>query len=149
MASSVSKLRAVRLPAFVLSAALAAALLAGCGSTTSNNAGDFQGDKKSIAQVVDDLQKAAKGRPDTKEICNTIFAKAVAQKLQQGSDDCQDAVTRQLKDASDFDISVKTITVNGTTATASVVSKVNGNDATQTLQFVKDGSAWRISGIGS
>jgi hypothetical protein len=139
----------VRLPAFVLPAVLAATLLAGCGATTTNNAGDFQGDKKAIAQVVDDLQKAAKGRADTKEICNTIFAKTVADQLKQGSDDCQDAVRRQLKDASDFDVSVKTVTVNGNSATASVVSKVNGDDATQTLQFVKDGKAWRISGIGS
>jgi hypothetical protein len=138
----------VRLPAFVLPAALAATLLAGCGATTSNNADDFQGDQKSIAQVVDDLEKAAKGgRPDTKEICNTIFAKAVADKLKQGNEDCQDAVKRQLKDASDFDVEVKKITVNGNAATASVVSTVNGDDATQTLSFVKDGNAWRIAGL--
>jgi hypothetical protein len=138
----------VRLPAFVLPAALAATLLAGCGATTSNNADDFQGDQKSIAQVVDDLEKAAKGgRPDTKEICNTIFATAVADKLKQGNEDCQDAVKRQLKDASDFDVEVKKITVNGNAATASVVSTVNGDDATQTLSFVKDGNAWRIAGL--
>jgi predicted outer membrane protein len=140
----------VRLSPFVLPAALAATLLAGCGASTSNNADDFQGDQKAIAQVVDDLEGAAKGgRPDTKEICNTIFAKAVADKLTQGNDDCQDAVKRQLKDASDFDVAVKKITVSGTTATASVVSTVDGDDATQTLRFVKDGNAWRIAGLGS
>ena len=139
----------MRLPAFVLPAALAATLLAGCGASTSNNTSDFQGDKKAVAQVIDDLEKASKGtNPDTKEICNTIFAKAVADQLRQGDQDCQDAVKRQLKDSSDSDISVKSVNVDGNTANATVVSTVNGNDATQTLKLIRDGQTWRISGLG-
>ncbi len=150
MACSVSKLRPVRLPAFVLPAALAATLIAGCGASTSNNAGDFEGDQKAVAQVIDDLEKASKGAsPDTKEICNTIFAKAVADKLRQGSQDCQDAVKRQLKDASDSDISVKKVDITGNNAVATVVATVNGNDATQTLNLVRDGQTWRVASLGS
>jgi hypothetical protein len=150
IAPSVSKLRPVRLPAFVLPAALAATLLAGCGASTTNNAEDFQGDQKAVAQVIDDLEKASKGaNPDTKEICNTIFAKAVADKLRQGSDDCQDAVKRQLKDVSDSDITVKRIAVNGNTAVATVVSSVNGDDATQTLNLSRDGQTWRIASLAA
>jgi hypothetical protein len=147
--SSVSKLRPVRLTAFALPAVLAASLLAGCGATTSNNASDFQGDKKAVAQVIDDLSKASKGAsPDTKEICNTIFAKAVADKLRQGNDDCQDAVKRQLKDSSDSDITVKNVTVTGNDAVATVVSTVNGNDATQSLKLIREGQTWRIASLG-
>jgi hypothetical protein len=150
MARSVSKLLPVRLPVFVLPAALVATLLAGCGTSTTNNAGDFTGDQKAVAQVVDDLEKASKGtNPDTKEICNTLFAKAVADKLRQGNDDCQDAVKRQLKDVSDTDITVKKVAITGNSAVATVVSSVNGNDATQTLNLTRDGQLWRIASLGA
>jgi hypothetical protein len=145
---SVSKLRAVRLTAFVLPAALAATLLAGCGASTNNSAEDFKGDQKSVAQVVDDLGKAVKKR-DAKEICNTIFATSVADKLKQGNTDCVAAVKNQVKDASSFDVSVKKVAISGTNATAVVTSTVDGKDATQTLKLVKDGNAWRIASLQS
>ncbi len=132
----------------LLPAALAASLLAGCagGTSTSDNAKDFRGDQKAVAEVVDDFAKAGKDR-DAKEICTTIFAKDVAAKLKQGTDDCEDVVKNQLDDASNYDLDVKKIAVDGTTATAQVESQFDGEDALRTLTFVKDGQAWRIASI--
>jgi outer membrane PBP1 activator LpoA protein len=131
----------------VILALLAAALLAGCsGQTKSNSADDFQGDKKAVAQVVDDLSNAGSDK-DAKEICTTIFAPEVAEKLNQGNRDCQDVVKEQLKDANAFGLDVKSVDVSGTTATASVESKYDGEDKLQTLRFRKDGQAWRLVGF--
>jgi outer membrane PBP1 activator LpoA protein len=139
----------VRSAALLLPAAVTAVLLAGCGGSTSDTGvSDFSGDQKSVAQVVVDLAKAGK-KADAKEICNTIFAPATAAKLVRGSDDCVDVVKDQLKDASDFDVTVKKVTINGSTAVATVQSTVNGNDALQTLNLVKSGNAWRIASLAS
>jgi outer membrane PBP1 activator LpoA protein len=128
-------------------ALLAAALLAGCsGQTKSNSADDFQGDKKAVAQVVDDLSNAGSDK-DTKEICTTILAPEVAAKLKQGNTDCQDVIEDQLKDANAFGLDVKSVEVTGNTATAQVESTYDGEDKIQTLRFRKDGQAWRLVGF--
>jgi hypothetical protein len=139
----------VRSPALALPAALVATLLAGCaGSTSNKSADDFQGDQKAVAQVIDDLGNAGSKR-DAKEICNTIFSRSVADKLKSGNRDCEDVVKDQLKDASDFDMTVKKVTVAGNDATASVQSQFNGDDTLRTLSLVKAGNAWRIASIAT
>lgn len=139
----------MRLSALVLPAALTAVLLTGCaGSSSNNSADDFHGDAKSVAQVIDDLGTAGSKR-DAKEICTTIFASTVADKLKTGSEDCQDIVKHQLKDASDFDFTVKKVTVNGTSATAVVESKFNGHDVLRTIGLVKSANAWRVASIAT
>ncbi len=58
-------------------------------------------------------------------------------------------VKNQLKDASDFNLDVKKITVNGNDATATVQSQFNGDDTLRTLTLVKDANAWRIASMGT
>jgi hypothetical protein len=137
----------VRLAPTAILALLAAAVLAGySGQTKNDSAGDFQGDKKAVAQVIDDLSNAGSDK-DAKEICTTIFAPEVAEKLKQGNRDCQDVVEEQLKDANSFGVDVKSVEVSGDTATARVESKYNGKDELRTVRLRKDGQAWRLVGI--
>lgn len=132
----------------LLTAFLLVALLGGCGASgTSKNTGDFKGDEKAVAQVVDDLSRAASKR-DAKAICNEVFAPALAGQLRRGSDDCRAIVKEQLKDADVYKLDVKSARVTATTASASVQSQVNGDDDLKTLRFVREGRAWRLAGLG-
>jgi ketosteroid isomerase-like protein len=135
----------VRLLPTSLAAVLAAALLAGCTGQPANDAADdYQGEEKAVAQVIDDLAAAGRNR-DAKEICTSILAESVVEKLRQGKSDCQDALEDQLADASDFDLDVESIQVDGDTATAKVKSPVNGEDVVQTLTFKREGRGWRLA----
>lgn len=130
-----------------LAAVLAAALLAGCaGQSSTDNAKRYQGDRKAVAQVVDDFASAIKKR-DAKTLCATILAPSLTGHLHQGVRDCQDVVGDQAKDASTYDLKVQSIQVSGTTATARVRSQFDGEDRTSTLELTRQGKAWRISGI--
>jgi hypothetical protein len=135
--------------AALLPAALAAALLAGCAGqqTASKNSEDYKGEEQAVAQVIDDLSKAGRDQ-DGKEVCTALLAPDVADRLKQGAQTCQDIVEDQLSDANVFDLDVKSIKVNGDTATAQVESQFDGKDATRTLRFRKVGTTWRIQSIG-
>ena len=128
-------------------ATVAALLLAGCaGQQTSNNADDYTGDQKAVAQVVDDLADAGmKGK--AADICNTLFSTEVADALSQGNRNCQDAVSDQLDDASSFKLDVVRVEVSGDTATAVVRSQFDGTEEPRTMRFEKANGTWRIAGL--
>ena len=131
----------------LLSVAVLAALLAGCGAGSAGSADDFRnGDEKAVAQVVDDLSQAARDR-DGREVCTSLLAKEAVAKLQDGTRDCAAVMQDQLSDASpNYVVDVQDVTVTGDTATAKVESPVFGEQRTQTLRFVREGQAWRLAG---
>ncbi len=55
-------------------------------------------------------------------------------------------IDRAIKDASDYDLQVTDVKVNGTTATAQVRQGESKNVATFT--FVKEKGGWRASALG-
>ena len=117
--------------------------LGGCaGRNAVDNAGDFKGDRKAVAQVVDDLGKAGSKR-DAKKVCTSVLSAALVKRL----GDCQKAVKDQLSDADVFGLSVQRVDVSGATATATVRSKVDGRQRVQRLSFVREGRGWRLAGL--
>jgi hypothetical protein len=131
-----------------LLALLAAGLLAGCSGQAANKAADeYKGDEKAVATVIDDFANAGQ-KGDAKEICNAVFAKEVADRLKQGTKDCQDVVADQLGDANSFKLDVKSVKVNGDTATANVTSPFDGKDQSRVLTFRKEGTTWRLLSMG-
>jgi hypothetical protein len=143
----VDTLGPVRRLTLLLASLIAAGALAGCSASgTSKSAKNFSGPKKDVAAVVDDLSSAGSKR-DAKEVCTSIFSRQLVSKLSQGTRDCQAVIKDQLKDADVFGLDVKTVDISGNTATASVTSKVDGSEKAQTLTFVRQNGAWRISGI--
>lgn len=138
----------MRRPLIAVSTALAAALIAaGCTAARSNDAAeDFQGAEQDVAQVIDDLSSAAVDG-DASAVCDTIFSQELSDALGPQGANCEDAVEEQLGDVSDPEIEVKGITVEGSTATAEVVSPFGGDDVEQTISFARDGEAWRITSV--
>lgn len=136
----------MRRAALAIPLVLAAALVGCAGQQGASNADDLSGEQKAVAQVVDDLSEAGLAG-EAKDICNTIFAPEVADALKQGNSDCQEAVDNQLEDASNFDLDIEKITIDGTTATVVVTSEFDGEELPRTLTLEKSNNAWRIAGI--
>ena len=121
--------------------------IAGCGaSSTTDNAKDFKGDQKAVAQSIDDFSKAARDS-DEKEICTSLLARSLVRRLDATRQRCVGAVSDQLDAAGDDKLDVKTIVISEGTATATVVSKVDGDDKRQTITLVDEDGRWRLSGV--
>lgn len=133
-----------RLPLALL---LLAPALAGCGpAASSNNAKDFKGTENAVAKTVDDFSSAVRNS-DEKKICTDLLSRALVTRLDASSQKCTGAISDQLDAAGDTKLDVKAIRITGTRATATVVSKVDGHDRTQTLALVNEGGGWRLSGV--
>jgi hypothetical protein len=131
-----------------LCALLAAAAVAGCApSSSSNQADDFSGTQKDVAETIDDLSSAARSS-DEKEICSTLLARDLVRKLDAAQGRCSGAISDQLDTINDADIDIRSIQVSGDTATARVVTEFDGNDRVSTLRLVRDAGRWRVAGLG-
>src|SRR5262249_25253640 len=106
----------------------------------------FQGDQAKVADVVDSL--AAAGRQgNAQKICSDILSKQLIQELKSAGGDCVTEMDRAIKDASDYDLRVTGVKINGPNATATVRQGADGKTATFT--FVKENGTWRASALGS
>jgi hypothetical protein len=130
----------------LLAAVLLALLLAACGAAPQTSKSKFKGEQQKVAQVVDDL--AAAGRSgDAQKICSDILSKSLVAELKSAGGDCVSEMKSAIDDASDYDLRVRTVKVNGTTATAEVRQGDKG--AVATYSFIKEDGAWRASQLGS
>jgi hypothetical protein len=129
-----------------LSLLLAAAGLAtGCGATGSKSASDFSGVKKDVAGTIDDLESAAR-KSDEGEICSNLLSSSLIQAFRSTGKSCTSAISDALDDADTFAMTVKSVTVTGTTATAVVDSKKKPTN--DTFKLVKQGGRWKIESLG-
>jgi hypothetical protein len=137
----------MRTLARLLPLALAAAL-AGCGQAPTS-ANEFKGSEKAVAQTIEDLQSDAQGRKPS-AICTDVLSRSLAARLKSSGNDCAGEIEKVTGDADDFELEVKDVTVNGTTATATVKAR-RGDDknATTTFSLVKEDGDWRLSDLGS
>ncbi|HEY2768843.1 MAG TPA: nuclear transport factor 2 family protein [Solirubrobacteraceae bacterium] len=130
-------------PSVALGAAAALALLlAACGSTVST--GDYRGPSKAVAQRISDFQSDVVAGEE-KKLCNRDLASSVQTRLRAGGGDCVQALKKQLGAIDDYEISIASIAVHGTSATARVKSTWSGKQRASTMQFVKEGNSWRIA----
>jgi hypothetical protein len=130
----------------LLAAPLLALVISACaGPQQSNSSDKFKGDQGQIAQLVDDLAKAG-SRGDSKTICSEILATELVDELKRAGGDCVTEMDRAIKDASDYDLQVLSVKINGTTATAQVRQGDKGKVAT--FSFVKEKPGWRASALG-
>src|SRR5436309_441161 len=111
---------APRLAALALLPALA---LGACGQTAKDSAGDFKGDQKAVAQVVEDLQDAGR-KGDAGKICTDLLTPALVTRIQQASSGKCDSVLKDaLSDADAFELQVQKVTITGDRADAVVQSQ--------------------------
>jgi outer membrane PBP1 activator LpoA protein len=138
-------------PLRVLPVLVAAALtLSACGQTSKDSAKDFRGEEKAVAQTVEDLQSAS-SKGDRDKICDELLAADLVAKIKSASKQpCADALKDSLRDADSFELQVKKVAVDGTTATATVESDAAGDaKTTTTLTLTKARDGWRIASLGA
>ncbi len=137
----------VRIVALLVALPLA---LSACGQSSKDSAGDFQGEQKAVAQTVEDLQKAA-SKSDEGKICDDLLAPALIARIKTASKTtCQSALNDALTDSDSFELQVKKVAIDGTTATAIVESDATGSTKRRdTLQLTKVGNSWKIATLGS
>ena len=119
----------------------------GCSLTgsTSASSGSFTGVQGQVAVTLNTLSSDASGSNAT-DICKNVFDAAIVKRLGSTSG-CTSAVTHQLKSTGDFTLTVKTIVVTGSKATATVQTVVNGTKVIQTVQLLQQSGSWRLASV--
>jgi hypothetical protein len=126
----------------VIAAALA---LSACGSASSSSDVTFTGAQKDVADLVDKLATAGQ-RHDASTICNEVLSKQLLTQLKSAGGNCEDEMKDAISDATDYDLQVRSVKVNGSNATAQVRQGDKGKVSTFT--FVKEAGGWRASALG-
>jgi hypothetical protein len=128
-----------------LAALLATLALAGCGAQAEQSSTEeFQGEDRAVAQKIEDLEEAGKGRKP-EDICSNILAASLVQQLEAADVRCADEMEKAIDDADDFDLDVQDVTVSGSTATARV--KRGDDGPTVTMEFTKENGQWRATSL--
>lgn len=127
---------------------LAVFALAGCGAAPRDSAKDFKGDEQTVAQVVERLEKAARD-DDPTFVCKRLLSPKLLAALRKQGTNCRTGVKEAFKDADSLDLTVDDVGIQGTSATAKVKYRSLSDDKTATLLLERDGTAWKISSLGS
>lgn len=137
------------MPRPLLAALLLAAAFAvgGCAGQQSDSSKDFSGEQAAVADAVEQLQTAA-GNGDEEKVCNEVLTKELAAKVRSGSQECVTLLGQSLDDTDSFELSVKKVTVSGTTATADVTAGTGDAKRRTQLRLQRVGADWRISALG-
>jgi len=122
--------------------ALAIGLIA-CGEEVSTSS--FKGEQAEVAKRISDFQSdATKG--ETKSICQNDLTAALRTRL-KGSSECEKAIKDQLAEIDTFTLSIESIAIKGTSASAQVKSTYSGKTKSHTLELLKEGQNWKISSV--
>jgi copper chaperone CopZ len=134
-----------RAAALLCAPALALGLSA-CAATVSTSG--LTGSSKAAAETVKDLQSNVTAG-DNKKICENDLASVVVKRLASTAGGCQEAVKKQLAEIDSVELTVESVKVSGTTATAEVKSVYSGKKKFSTMTLTNEGGAskskWRIS----
>ena len=126
-----------------------AVLATGCGpSGSSSTSNSFTGASHAAAQAVYDLQTDSRNG-DTAKICSNDLSSALVSRLSGGAggQDCQTSVKNALNEVDDFTLTVNSVSVNGSTATAKVTSLAQGHNTQSTLTLVQESGRWKVTGL--
>ena len=124
-----------------------AALASGCGGEPSS-AGDFEGEEKQVAELVEKLESAGESG-DAQTICAEIVAKGLSEQIAAAGSSCEAEMEKAIEDAEDFSLDVEDVTIQGDSATARVKGRDRGADRVRTFEFERDGKSWRATNLGS
>ena len=131
--------------ASLLTAALA---LGACGSGSTNSAKEFTGEKALVADVIEELEKAG-SRGEAAKICSDILARSLREQITTTGSNCETEMDRAVEDADDFKLTVKSVTVTGTKATARVEGEEDDKPVLRTFELVKESGRWRATSFGA
>jgi hypothetical protein len=119
-------------------------VLVGCGTTQPSSVERFQGDERAVAQKIEDLQEAGvRNRPE--DICNQILARALVTQIEAAGANCTQEMEKAIEDAENFELDVREVEIDGSTATATVRRGEDG--PTETMEFTREGDQWRATSL--
>lgn len=121
------------------------ALAAGCGETASTSS--FKGESRNVAQTIANFQSDSTSA-NKQKLCANDLAGTITTRL-KAAGGCESNVSEQLREIDSFGLTIESIAVSGTTATARVKSTWSGKTHVTTLSLVKEGSHWKISGASA
>jgi hypothetical protein len=125
--------------------ALAFALgVSACAETASTS--NFKGESHNVAQMVSNFQTDATAE-DEKKLCENDLTATLTAKLAHAGG-CQTVLKAQLHEIDALGLKIESITVSGSNALAHVKTTYSGKNRITALALVKQGSHWRISGLG-
>jgi hypothetical protein len=131
-------------PAALLCIPLLALGVSACASTTSSSG--FKGEPHEIAQAISNLQsEAAAG--EAQKICEDLLSSAVTARLSAAHGGCTQALKSQLTQVDSPELTIESIELHGTSASASVKSVYAGKSQIGTLLLVKEDGKWKISKV--
>lgn len=128
----------------LVATAAVALLLTGCGFQQSDSA-ELTGEEERVADVVDDL-RASGTTKKADHICERVLTPPLAERVAAGGKSCPDEMDKAIGDADEFALDVQAVDVTGSTAKARVKDGAGG---VRTLELVRQGADWRISGLGT
>ena len=123
-----------------------ALVLAGCGAAERDSAKKFSGQKAAVAKVVEDLESAARAK-DPGKVCSALLDDRLLAALRDQGTNCKTGTKDAFEDADSFDLTVKDITIKGTSASAKLTAGTGSDEKDYTLELARDGSAWKISSL--
>jgi hypothetical protein len=115
-----------------------------CAETAST--GKFSGESHNVAQTVSNFQTDATAE-DEKKLCEDDLAATLTLKLARVGG-CQTVLKAQLHEIDALSLTIESIVVSGNNALARVRSTYSGKNRVIGLGLVKEGSHWKISGLG-
>lgn len=134
--------------AMILVSSLLALAVSACGAASSNSAKDFNGDEAQVADVVELFEKAG-SRGEAEKICTEILAETLRDSIASSGENCTEEVERAIDDADSFTLTVKSVSVSGSRATAKVEGSEKDEPVPRTFELVKESGRWRVSSFGS
>ena len=137
----------MRRGALILSSLFLSLAVGGCSLTgaTTASTGSFTGAQGQVAVALNLLSSDASGA-NAKDICEHVFDTAVVKKL-GNTTTCTTDVTAQLKTIGDFTLTIKTIVVTGSKATATVQTEDNGTKVIKTVLLHQQSGSWRLASV--
>ena len=111
---------------------LLAALASGCAGSASS-AGEFEGEDKNVAEVVEKLQTAGE-TGDAETICDEVLSQELRDQIKEAGSTCADELDKAIHDADE--------------ATAKVRGRDRGEDRVREFEFVRERGEWRATSLG-
>lgn len=115
-----------------------------CAETASTS--KFNGESHNVAQTVTNFQTDATAE-DEKKLCEDDLAATLTSKLTRVGG-CRTVLKAQLHEIDALSLKIESIVVSGNHALAHVKSTYSGKSRVTMLALVKEGSHWKISGLG-
>jgi hypothetical protein len=134
--------------AAVLCALAVAVSAAGCGAGSSDSSKSFNGEKRVVAKVIENLEKDGRDGKE-KKICGELLSDTLLKALKKQGTKCTTAVKEALDDTNSFDLKVESVTISGPRATAKVQSGTSSDKKTDTIGLEREGSTWKLASLGA